>query len=272
LLPPPPTDPYVTNSVIRFVSNGPCEPKTLQLTRPQGVMTVAARPKRKSLRPDFCAIRASFVETVCGLKVPPAFPWRRRHARHCLPALLRVLSWVPWALVPHASEQETSPVPRYCALLRLPSPVPVGALLAPFRYLGLTRCSLCSTRLASGSVRLLAVSTSKRRGVDCAGHPCSGDCSQGDGRLSRVPGLPLCPPAPLSDPGGVPLACHGTSRTAAFRTLDTVGFGSGRPDLFCCPPLYVFRGSMTRPVFLPHLCFAHRISAIALRFGCRPGG
>src|SRR5438128_9759367 len=28
---------------------------------------------------DFVAIHASFVETVCGLKVPPAFPWHRRH-------------------------------------------------------------------------------------------------------------------------------------------------------------------------------------------------
>ena len=41
--PPPPTDPYVTNSVIRFVSIGPCEPITLQGTSPQGDMTVAAR-------------------------------------------------------------------------------------------------------------------------------------------------------------------------------------------------------------------------------------
>ena len=32
-----------------------------------------------------------------------------------------------------------SPAPRYCALLRLPSSIPVGPLLAPFRYLGLTR-------------------------------------------------------------------------------------------------------------------------------------
>jgi len=42
--PTPPTDPYVTNSVIRFVSNGHCGPKTLQLTTPQGDMTVAAHP------------------------------------------------------------------------------------------------------------------------------------------------------------------------------------------------------------------------------------
>ena len=44
------------------------------------------------------------------------------------------------------------------------------------------------------------------------------------------------------------------------------------PGLVLGPPLYIFRSSMTRPVFSPHLCFAHRLSAIALRFGCRPGG
>jgi len=224
-----------------------------------------------ALRFDCSAIRASFVETVSRLKVPPAFPWRRRHARHCLPAALRLLSWVPWALVPHASEQELSSAPRYCALLRLPSSLPVGPLLAPFRYLGLTR-SLCPSRLASGLARLLAASANQRQGVACAGHPRSGGCSQGDGRLSRVPGLPLCPHAPLSDPGGVPPACLGAVWTAAFRRVDAVGFGSGCPDLSCCPPLYIFRSSMTRPVFLPPLCFAHRLSAVALWFGYRPGG
>jgi hypothetical protein len=63
-----------------------------------------------------------------------------------------------------------------------------------------------------------------------------------------------------------------TNRTAAFRSVHTVGFGSGCPDLSCCPPLYIFRGSMTRPVFSPSLCFGHRVSAIALRLGCRPDG
>jgi len=221
---------------------------------------------------DCSAIRASFVETVGELKVPPVFPWHRRHARHCLPALLRVLSWVPWALVPHASGQESPPAPRYCALLRLPSSFPVGPLLAPFRYPGLTRCLLCPSRLAPRSARPLAASASKRQGVGCAGHPPSGIGSQGDGRLSRVPGLPTCPHAPLSDPGGVLPACLGANRTAAFHALDNVGFGSGCPDLSYGPPLYVFRSSMTRPVFSPCLCFGHPLSEIALRFGCRPGG
>ena len=217
MLPPPPTDPYVSNSLIRFVSNGPCGPKALQLTTPQGDMTVAAHPSANSLRLDSSAIRASFVDTGSGLKVPPAFPWRRRHARHCLPALLRVLSWVPWASVPHASGPDLSPTPRYCALLRLPSSLPVGLLSAAFRYLGLTRYGSCPSQRAPGLARLPVAPTRNRRGVVCGDHPHFGGCSQGDGRRSRVPGLPLCPHAPLSDPGGVPPACLGADRTAAFR-------------------------------------------------------
>ena len=109
---------------------------------------------------DCSAIRASFVETVSELNVPPAFPWHRRHARHCLPALFQVLSWVPWASVPHASGQGASVLlaPRYCALLRLPSSLPVGVLVAPFRYLGLMRLALCPSRPAPGLVRRLAAS------------------------------------------------------------------------------------------------------------------
>src|SRR5437762_5389966 len=116
-------------------------------------MTVAAHPFA-ILAPGLVAIHASFVETVSGLNVPPAFPWHRRHARHCLPALFQVLSWVPWASVPHVSGHGAllPQVPRYCALLRLPSSIPVGVLVAPFRYLGLTRLVLCPFRLALGLV------------------------------------------------------------------------------------------------------------------------
>src|SRR5688572_8593379 len=182
---------------------------------------------------DCSAICASFVKTVGELKVSPAFPCHRRHARHCLPALFRVLPWVPWALVPHVSGQGPllSLFPRYCALLRLPPSIPVGLLVAPFRYLGLTRFSLCPSQLALGSVRPLAASTIGRQGVVYSGRPCSGSCSQGDGRLSRVPGLPLWAHAPLSDPGGVPPACLDAVGAAAFRSLQTVGFGSVHTDL-----------------------------------------
>jgi len=44
------------------------------------------------------------------------------------------------------------------------------------------------------------------------------------------------------------------------------------PGLVLCPPLYIFRDSIPRPVFSPYLCFGHLLSEIALRFGCRPGG
>ncbi len=190
MLPPPPTDPYVTNSVIRFVSNGPDGTINLAVDETTTRHGFCCPSECNCLRPDSCAIHTSFVETGCGLNVPPVVPWCERHVRHCLPALLRVLSWVPWASVPHASRPGSLPVPRYCALLRLPSSVPAGPLVAPSRYLGLTR-SLCPSRLAPGLVRLLAASASKHQGVGPAGHPCSGYRSQGDGRSSRVPGLPL---------------------------------------------------------------------------------
>ena len=44
------------------------------------------------------------------------------------------------------------------------------------------------------------------------------------------------------------------------------------PGLILCPPLYIFRDSIPRPASSPYLCFAHRLSTIALRFGYRPGG
>ncbi len=42
--------------------------------------------------------------------------------------------------------------------------------------------------------------------------------------FSHVPELPLCRPAPLSDPGGVLRTCQSAPRTAAFRRWHTVGF------------------------------------------------
>lgn len=46
----PPTDPYVKISLIRFVSCGPGGPKTLRVTSPQGVMTVAAHQNTRLIR------------------------------------------------------------------------------------------------------------------------------------------------------------------------------------------------------------------------------
>src|SRR5262249_4049657 len=48
--------------------------------------------------------------------------------------------------------------------------------------------------------------------------------SQGDRWLSQVPELPLWLHAPLLDPGGVLDTRHNASRTAAFRSVETVGF------------------------------------------------
>src|SRR5258708_19605521 len=148
IAPDAPHGPGREYSLIRFVSDGPCGPKTLQLTRPQGDMTVAAHQNAYTRVLILLQSAPALLRQLSGLEVPAAFPWHRRHARHCLPAALRLLSWVPWALVPHAFGLRLPPAPRYCALLRLPSSVPVGALCAPFRHLGFTRSVSCPPRLS----------------------------------------------------------------------------------------------------------------------------
>lgn len=166
------------------------EPAAYETT---GDMAVAAPPRANScLRSLVQSMSVSYRQVLGSMSLLP-FPGTDAMPRHCLPAALRLLSWVPWASVPHASGQGAllPPASRYCALLRLPSSFPVGSLLAPFRYLGLTRLGLCPFQLALGSVHSLAASAIERLGVVDAGHPRSGCCSQGDGRLSRVPGLPL---------------------------------------------------------------------------------
>jgi hypothetical protein len=177
----PPTDPYVKISLIRFVS-----------TRfPAG--DLSSTPLRRMTRCCPGAIPASFVDTGFVLKVTPVFPSPGGHARLRLPAAFQLISWVPWASVPHASGTSSSqtPSPRYCALLRLPSSFPAGSRFAPDRYLGLTHSLLCPLRRAPGWVRSPFASYGERPGVVLAAHPLCGFCSQGDGRLSRVPGLPL---------------------------------------------------------------------------------
>ena len=182
--PAPPTDPYVKYSLIRFVS-----------TRRKASDLGRSQPRRMTrCCPQLCsAICASRVDTVGALKVAPVFPSPRGHARIRLPAASRPVSWVPWASVPHASGSVSlrARCLRYYASLRLPSSVPAGSLLAPDRYLGLTRCVSCSPWLAPGSARSPPASSGERPGVGCTGHPYSGGFSQGDERFSRVPGLPL---------------------------------------------------------------------------------
>src|SRR5512138_944447 len=59
LAPDAPHGPVREYSLIRFVSDGPCGPKTLQLTTPQGVMTVAAHQ-------NTCVIRGTGSPRCCS--------------------------------------------------------------------------------------------------------------------------------------------------------------------------------------------------------------
>ena len=141
------------------------------------------------------------------------------------------------------------------ARLRLPR-VPLGSLRVSLasRYLG---CSLplCPATRFAGSGKL---STTAR----ALGPPVPllfRRFGQGDTWLSQVPEFPLCRPAPLSDPGGVPPTCHAVNGTAAFRSFHRVGFGcpACAEQLSCCPQLYSFRGSIPRPgVLLPPAPYA----------------
>ena len=122
------------------------------------------------------------------------------------------LPWVAWASLPHLR--------RYYAPLRLP----------PLRLRSL-RLSLASRYLACFH---RSWSPIRARGREEApgharafGHPVphsSGNCRQGDRWLSHVPKFPLWRHAPLSDPGGVLRTRQNAPRTAAFRSLETVGF------------------------------------------------
>jgi hypothetical protein len=93
------------------------------------------------------------------------------------------------------------------------------------------------------------------------GHPVP--CSSGASD-KETPGSPKFPSslwchAPLSDPGGVPPTCHTVDRTAAFRSFHRVGFAcpACAAQLSSCPPLYSFRGSITRPgILLPPAPYA----------------
>src|SRR3974390_2578752 len=204
-------------------------PLTLQLTRQQGEMPAADLPVAVCPR---CFVHSLPVSCrqFAGSKSLLPFLGTDAMPGIAFPRSVECYRSVPRPRFPTPPDRKCSPAPRYCALLRLPPSVPVGPLCAPFRYPGLTRC-LCPSRLPPGSAQLMAAAAPPIPGVVCAGHPLPGCCSQGDGRLSRVPGLPFCPHAPLSDPGGVPLARHGASRTAALPALHWVGFGFGCPNL-----------------------------------------
>ena len=67
---------------------------------------------------------------------------------------MQLLSWAPWASVPHASGPRLPSAPRYCALLRLPSSFPVDSLLAPF-HLPRSQTPVVSRPLALSRTGLL---------------------------------------------------------------------------------------------------------------------
>jgi hypothetical protein len=74
----------------------------------------------------------------------------------------------------------------------------------------------------------------------------------GDGRISQVPGGPLCLHALLSDPGGILSRLLSGDQNIAFRWLKDVGFH-----------IYRLRGSITRPA--NSLCTLHRLGYPSLR-------
>lgn len=68
--------------------------------------------------------------------------------------------------------------------------------------------------------------------------------SSGSCRISPVPGLPLDPHAPVSDPGGVASAHPIALETTAFRQMQAVGFPLLAQRYPLGPPLYIFRDSI----------------------------
>jgi hypothetical protein len=136
------------------------------------------------------------------------------------------LQWVPGTSVPHLpGSGPEAPSLRYYEPLRL-----------PIARLGVVRCSLSfpdPLGRASGFVSLArarlvceADAASPRRESSPRWSALLGlMCPQGDHWLSQVPESPLWRHAPLLDPGGVLHTRHIASRTAAFRSLHTVGFG-----------------------------------------------
>jgi len=79
-----------------------------------------------------------------------------------------------------------------------------------------------------------------RQGLWSPGPPIRA-CGQGDRWLSQVPELPLSTQAPLSDPGGVLRTRQSAPRTAAFRSVETVGFPLRTPwrDILMSTTLHI---------------------------------
>lgn len=144
------------------------------------------------------------------------------------------------------------PLPRpslLCSAKTTASPSQVASLCRSLPDTSLAPIQFVSSRLASrlGTARL-------RLALWYTGSPyCSGCSLTRRWRSSRVPRLPLCVHAPLSDSGGVLSACHTASRTLAFRRVKTVGFPQLSLGYPSGPQQYRFRSSITRPTRSLHL-------------------
>jgi hypothetical protein len=156
------------------------------------------------------------MDTVGEPGVAPRGPSRCRYARRRLPSSgslgLRFPTFPARGL-------------RYYEPLRL-----------PMAHLGVVRFSLsfpdplyrASGFVSLGHPRLVckaSASLPRRESFPCWAALLRLIYTQGDHGLSHVPESPLWKHAPLSDPGGVLHTRRIASRTAAFRSLHTVGFG-----------------------------------------------
>jgi hypothetical protein len=136
------------------------------------------------------------------------------------------LQWVPWDVGSPPSRPGTQrPRPAVLCSAKTANSLSRGRSVLPVlpRYL-VSRLFLCVP--FSRKARMKGGRFLSTPGVfPSPGGTPTPDCTQGDYWLSQVPESPLWKHAPLSDPGGVLHTRRIASRTAAFRSLHTVGFG-----------------------------------------------
>ena len=136
-----------------------------------------------------------------------------------------------------------------CSAKTTASPSRVASLCRSLPNTSLVPIQFVSSRLVS---RLGTAHS--RLALWYTGSPyCSGCSLTRRWRSSRVPRLPLCVHAPLSDSGGVLSACHIASRTHAFRLSKTVGFPQLSLGYPFGPQQCAFRSSIMRPIRSLHL-------------------
>jgi len=159
------------------------------------------------------------MDTVGEPGVSPRGPSRCRYPRRRLPS-----SGSLGTSVPHLPDQESCSRPAVLCSATTANGPPRGRSVLPLlpRSLG-SRLWLCVPWSRKAHVRGRRLLSTPGVLPSLGGTPTP-DCTQGDPWLSQVPELPLGLHAPLSDPGGVLNTRLVVSRTAAFRSLHTVGF------------------------------------------------